>query len=1032
MQFGHRKRTATAVAVAVIGGLLGAAPGALAAPRDPGSPSASTPDTPDTPDRAGQSDLPSVWPRPQTIKAAGRTVQLGDEVTVVAGAGADAYAVEELADVLRAAGVRTVRTAATSATPPGSEPVILAGGTGARDALRALRAPAQSDLPAGGYRLAVGAVDGRSTIALDGMGDDGLFHATQTLRQLIVRQGQDGKKDGDGEGDGEKGAGGSASVPGVAVRDWPGTAVRGTAEGFYGQPWTHTQRLAQLDFMGRTKQNRFLYAPGDDPYRQARWRDPYPAAQRAEFRELAERARRNHVTLAWAVSPAQAMCMTAESDVRALTRKIDAMWALGVRSFQLQFEDVSYTEWHCAQDANTYGSGPAAAARAQAAVANAVAAHLEARHPGAEPPTVMPTEYYQDGVTEYRTALADALDAPVRVAWTGIGVVPRTITGQELMGARDAFKRPLVTVDNYPVNDYDQSRIFLGPYTGREPAVAAGSVALLANAMEQAVVSRIPLFTAADYAWNPRGYEPEESWRAAINDLAGGDAKAREALRALAGNDASSILDTSESAYLKPLLTDFWRSRTTTDAAARGTAAKRLRAAFTVMREAPERLAGVAGGRLDDEIGPWLDQLARYGEAGELAVDALRAQDGGDGAVAWRHSVALEPLREAAAASRVTVGKGVLGPFLDRAVKEAAGWTGADRVKEQSVTRDTTEAGRTYTVSLGRPRPVETLNTMTEPGTGAGATVEAHVPGQGWRPVGKLSASGWTESDTKGLPVDAVRIVWAGAAGSAAAAGGAAAKAPSLRRVVPWYADDPEARIDLAADETVAQIGGKPEKVDARLASLRSKEVKGAFTAKAPSGIRVTAPKEATVPRGSRTKVPVEVSIPEGTPSGTYEVPLAFGGEERTLTVRAIPLTGGPDLARTATATSSGDETPDFPASAVVDGDTGTRWSSPAEDGAWVQLELAAPARVGRLVLRWQDAYASRYRVQVSADGRTWRTAATVTNGKGGREVIGMDAKDAGFVRIQGDERATRFGYSLYSVEAYAVAKQSKRQPKQP
>ncbi|RDG39700.1 glycoside hydrolase family 20 zincin-like fold domain-containing protein, partial [Streptomyces corynorhini] len=53
----------------------------------------------------------------------------------------------------------------------------------ARDALRALRAPDRGDLPSGGYRIAVGAVDGRDTIALDGVGDDGLFHAAQTLRQ---------------------------------------------------------------------------------------------------------------------------------------------------------------------------------------------------------------------------------------------------------------------------------------------------------------------------------------------------------------------------------------------------------------------------------------------------------------------------------------------------------------------------------------------------------------------------------------------------------------------------------------------------------------------------------------------------------------------------------------------------------------------------------------------------------------------------------------------------------------------------------
>ena len=68
--------------------------------------------------------------------------------------------------------------------------------------------------------------------------------------------------------------------------------------------------------------------------------------------------------------------MSSDEDVKALNRKIDAMWALGVRAFQLQFQDVSYSEWHCDEDAETFGSGPEAAARAQARVANAVADHL--------------------------------------------------------------------------------------------------------------------------------------------------------------------------------------------------------------------------------------------------------------------------------------------------------------------------------------------------------------------------------------------------------------------------------------------------------------------------------------------------------------------------------------------------------------------------------------------------------------------------------------------------------------------------------
>lgn len=353
--------------------------------------------------------------------------------------------------------------------------------------------------------------------------------------------------------------------------------------------------------MGRTKQNRYLYAPGDDLYRQARWREPYPAQQRARFRELAERARRNHVSLGWAVTPGQAMCFASDDDVRALTRKLDAMWALGFRAFQLQFQDVSYSEWHCGADADRFGSGPEAAARAQARVANAVARHLTARHPGAAGLSLMPTEYYEDGTTDYRRALARKLAKGVEVAWTGVGVVPRTITGGELSDAREAFGHPLVTMDNYPVNDYDPGRIFLGPYRGREPAVATGSAAVLANAMQQPEASRIPLFTAADYAWNPRAYRPRESWRAAIADLAGGDRRREQALAALAGNDASSVLDAEESAYLRPLTEAYWESRTAGGAGTGGDAARRLREAFTVLRELPRRLSGTG---LGSEVAP--------------------------------------------------------------------------------------------------------------------------------------------------------------------------------------------------------------------------------------------------------------------------------------------------------------------------------------------------------------------------------------------------------------------------------------------
>ncbi|OUC98663.1 beta-N-acetylglucosaminidase domain-containing protein, partial [Streptomyces swartbergensis] len=925
----------------------------------------------------------SVWPRPQSLRATGAPVAVTDEVALITDTTADPpprsrlrsnrgdpHAVETLRDLLRQAGARRI----TDSAVPGALVVRVRTEPVRRDDRRAL--------PSGGYELSVGG----GGVLLTGTGEDGLFHAVQTLRQLLRADG---------------------TIAAAVVRDWPGTAVRGITEGFYGTAWTHRQRLGQLDFMGRTKQNRYLYAPGDDLYRQARWREPYPAGQRARFRELAERARRNHVTLGWAVAPGQAMCFASDDDVRALTRKFDAMWALGFRAFQLQFQDVSYSEWHCDADADRFGSGPRAAARAQARVANAVARHLAERHAGAAGLSLMPTEYYEDGTTDYRRALASSLDPRVEVAWTGVGVVPRTITGGELADAREAFRHPLVTMDNYPVNDYKPGRLFLGPYRGREPAVATGSAALLANAMQQPEASRIPLFTAADYAWNPRAYRPGESWRAAIADLAGGDRRREEALAALAGNDASSVLGEEESAYLRPLTEAYWRARTAGGAEASGPgtnrtgtdgdAARRLREAFTVLRELPRRLTGTA---LAPEVAPWSEQLARYGEAGTTALDMLDEQRAGDAAAAWTAYRELGALRARLEPAPVKVGTDVLDPFLGRAQKAYTAWSGIDHEPPPSPG----DPGDGRTLRFSHPRSLTAVTVLTDPGTEG--DVEVHVPDRGWRRAGRLAASGATEVRA-GQRVDAVRVT--GPASS------------RVRHLVPWFADSPATSLELTRDRVDAETG-RTRRLTAGLASLRPADARGRLTVEAPEGVRVRAPRsELAVPRGTKVEVPVEVTVERGAPKRSYDIRLGFAGATRTLTVRAFPPTGGPDVARTGTARSSGDETPDFPASAANDGDPDTRWSSPVDDGAWWQVELPRPVRLGQLVLRWQDAHPSAYRVQVSPDGRRWRTAAAVRDGRGGHESVRMDERDVRFVRVQGEKRATPYGYSLWSVEAYAV-----------
>ncbi|WP_233221727.1 discoidin domain-containing protein [Streptomyces carminius] len=264
--------------------------------------------------------------------------------------------------------------------------------------------------------------------------------------------------------------------------------------------------------------------------------------------------------------------------------------------------------------------------------------------------------------------------------------------------------------------------------------------------------------------------------------------------------------------------------------------------------------------------------------------------------------------------------------------------------------------------------------------------------------------------------MEAVRLVWR-----------PGSPAPVVHELTPWYSDGPGAELALERTETDAVAGGGPAVVRARLTGNRPADLTGRLRVRVPGGFGVRAPHRVVLRRGVPASAAVEVRAGKDVRPGAYRIPVVLTTgdgtrREETLTVRVGAPTGGPDLARGARAVSSADETPDFPAPAVTDGDPGTRWSSPAGDGQWVRVELAAPARVGEVRLHWQEAYASRYRIQVSPDGRTWRTAATVADGRGGRASVRLGAP-AGtrFVRVVCDERATRHGVSLWSVEVRAV-----------
>jgi hypothetical protein len=117
-------------------------------------------------------------------------------------------------------------------------------------------------------------------------------------------------------------------------------------------------------------------------------------------------------------------------------------------------------------------------------------------------------------------------------------------------------------------------------------------------------------------------------------------------------------------------------------------------------------------------------------------------------------------------------------------------------------------------------------------------------------------------------------------------------------------------------------------------------------------------------------------------------------------------------------ATASSAETAGTPASAAVDGDAGTRWSSAFSDPQWLQVDLGASATISQVVLTWEAAYATAFQIQVSADGTNWSSIYSTTTGTGGTQTLTVTGTGR-YVRMYGTARATGYGYSLFEFGVY-------------
>ncbi|HET7578139.1 MAG TPA: beta-N-acetylglucosaminidase domain-containing protein [Bacillales bacterium] len=984
-----------------------------------------------------------VSPTPQQLKVTGNGFPLTPVVGLVTGDQTDPSAIQEVVNVLKSHGVKQIVKRHADEQVP-ETPVTIWVGTPSDNAasvqaLKTMDVTGPESLKPEGYILVSGHNDqGHKTIVLAGKDKAGTFYAAQTFRQIITEHS------------------GRDWVPAVQIRDWPQMGIRGTIEGFYGPPWSHQDRMSQIAFYGRNKMNTYVYAPKDDPYHRDKWREPYPEKRVNQLQELVQKANQNHVQFVFAVSPGKSVCYSSDSDFQKLVNKMQTMYDIGVRSFALFFDDISQN-LRCSQDKAMFGDDRSPAAAAQAYLLNRFNKQFIQTHEGTKRLITVPTDYYQSGSTTYRERFADLVDSDIVVYWTGIGVIAPTITSADADKIHKIFEHDLLIWDNYPVNDYITNRLLLGPLVGRDSDLSEHHVlGLTANPMIQAEASKIPLYTVADYAWNSDAYNPQKSWERSIKAF-GGDAS--EALKTFAENSYSSRLNDTESPELTPLIEQFWPAYESGDAAQ---ASQALQDEFQKIKQAPQQLRE----HLDNknflkETAPWLDKLEWYGKAGEAAVKMLMAQKANNGEAAWEQRLKLEKAFDEARAILQKMAPGVIKPFLEKAVAQNNQWLGLVANNRPMTTMGAYQNYTPGNMIDGDPSTLYWSNSSADSGDAVGVDLGAvyqikhikllmgstggSVPrpddyihhgvlqysrtGKIWRTLMSGDNQREINIDTDEIKARYIRYKatasqnnWvqvrefqvvsnkkknAQVNGTPGAADGSSFAAAADGNMLTAYRADSAPKEGEALTFTFAQNGKLNQAVilqdpeNAVKAEVQVQNQDGEWT---------------TV--GTLSAGYTNINIGQD----TNALRLVWqGGSQPPVINEVIPKW---EMKKTneivpKDAKASSSETDWLTPTNAIDGDPATRWSSGYNDNEWIYVDLGDSYKINAVKLDWEAAYGKGYKIQVSSDAENWTTVYSTTTGDGHLDSIQFDPVEARYVRMQGTDRGTKYGYSLWAFEVF-------------
>lgn len=290
----------------------------------------------------------------------------------------------------------------------------------------------------------------------------------------------------------------------------------GVIEGFYGRPWSASQRTEMLDWINEAGLKLFAYAPKDDIKIRARWRELHDGREYRSLAGLAGEAKERNVTLMGAVSPCLDIRHGDPSETAALKRKMQQLDQIGMRSFALLFDDVPSVLGP--EDGKIFSTF----AEAQAHVVNEMQDYVKALGPDRRL-FFCPTEYCGRMAggdvrkSAYLAEIGERLAQGVEIFWTGPEIVSEEITAQSLRELAQVIRRKPVIWENFHANDYDIRRIHAGPLGGRKADIVPEIAGFIINPNNEFEANFPAVHTLGRFLSDP-GYDEKEALGASCRD----------------------------------------------------------------------------------------------------------------------------------------------------------------------------------------------------------------------------------------------------------------------------------------------------------------------------------------------------------------------------------------------------------------------------------------------------------------------------------------------------------------------------------